>query len=89
MGISYTLRKRHKICILKICLRFTIALLVAVLCRTPPLIMLALNNVPNQNIFIYLTQMDEPPPPPPPLPAWKKTFCCFPSFPLGQKGTPN
>lgn len=58
-GIAYVLRKGHEICILKIYLNFTIALLVVVSCRTP-LIKLALNNMPNQNIFIYLIQMDEP-----------------------------
>lgn len=83
-GIAYVLRKGHKTCILKIYLNFTIALLVVVSCRTP-LIVLALNNMPNQNIFIYLIQMDElfffsPPPCP-----GRKHFVVFPLFHLDRR----
>lgn len=50
-GISYSSRKDHEAYMLKIYLSFTIALLVAVLGRMPLLSILALNNIPNQNMF--------------------------------------
>lgn len=71
-GRAYALRKGHKICTLKIYLSFTIALLVVVSGGTP-LIILALSNIPNQNVFIYLTQMSKPFPPKP----GRKHFVAF------------
>lgn len=77
LRVSYLLRKGHEICSLKIDLSFLTDLLMALLCRTSPLIMMALNETPKQislstSLSIWAKRMNLF------FSAWKRTCCCFP-----------